>query len=448
MRAIALPACSNAEHAGKEAIVITKGPVDTVLDWNQGCASKGSHEAGFCHPTATDRLGTYTMRTSRFFAAAVLAAGTSVAAVAAGASPTLVTLQTFKGLLPAGSYVMFSGVIENNGLLYGSNSFGGTNKSGTLYSVDPVKRVENALYNFSNNQGAMGELTFYNGNFYGMTQATNTGLQAQNLGSLFEFNPATGSETVLYQFPENSGGGYLFKGRLIECGSGTFCGVTPNGGDEGAGTVYKIDLATGAETDLYHFQGGKDGQNPNGPLLYINGLLYGTTEFGGSSGYGIVFAIDPTTGVETILHSFIGGNDESDSQTLIYNDGTLYGTDSGADSLGQGSLYAIDPVSGNLTVLYSFAGGADGSGPVGLAYVNGMLYGTTLAGGASGLGTVFEFNLATGGKTTLHDFTGKRDGSYPREVMVNNGVLYGTACNCGTGYVGGEYVGTVYKMIP
>jgi uncharacterized repeat protein (TIGR03803 family) len=36
------------------------------------------------------------------------------------------------------------------------------------------------------------------------------------------------------------------------------------------------------------------------------GNLYGTTEFGGASGYGVVFKLD-MTGTETVLYSFTGG---------------------------------------------------------------------------------------------------------------------------------------------
>ena len=66
------------------------------------------------------------------------------------------------------------------------------------------------------------------------------------------------------------------------------------------------------------------------------GNLYGTTEFGGASGQGVVFKLSPG-GTETVLYSFTGGNDgafPNDIGSLIADRaGNLYGTtvNGGAD---------------------------------------------------------------------------------------------------------------------
>ena len=58
---------------------------------------------------------------------------------------------------------------------------------------------------------------------------------------------------------------------------------------------------------LYSFTGGADGAFPFGALVGDHaGNLYGTTPYGGASGYGTVFKLD-TTGKETVLYSFTGG---------------------------------------------------------------------------------------------------------------------------------------------
>jgi uncharacterized repeat protein (TIGR03803 family) len=59
-------------------------------------------------------------------------------------------------------------------------------------------------------------------------------------------------------------------------------------------------IAQSRERVVYHFEGG----NPQGGLIDVNGTLYGTTVGGGESDLGTVFSIDPSTGAETVLHSF------------------------------------------------------------------------------------------------------------------------------------------------
>ena len=58
---------------------------------------------------------------------------------------------------------------------------------------------------------------------------------------------------------------------------------------------------------IYTFQGGNDGAQPTGPLININGLLYGATTYGGidckPNGCGTIFSLT-TSGTETILYKF------------------------------------------------------------------------------------------------------------------------------------------------
>ena len=68
---------------------------------------------------------------------------------------------------------------------------------------------------------------------------------------------------------------------------GKFYGTTVGGGTGAGcnycGTVYSI-TKTGVEKVLYSFQGGNDGNDPQGPLYATGGKLYGTTTTGGGTG--------------------------------------------------------------------------------------------------------------------------------------------------------------------
>jgi uncharacterized repeat protein (TIGR03803 family) len=105
-------------------------------------------------------------------------------------------------------------------------------------------------------------------------------------------NVKTG-KTSAFVFNGNDGGG-PFGGLYVD-GSAIY-GTTAGGGANGVGTVYAID-AIGRERVLYSFcqqKGCTDGESPSGTLASdVEGNLYGTAEFGGEYGPGVVFEITP-----------------------------------------------------------------------------------------------------------------------------------------------------------
>jgi uncharacterized repeat protein (TIGR03803 family) len=185
--------------------------------------------------------------------------------------------------------------------------------------------------------------------------------------------------------------------------NGTLYGTTANGGANGTGgTVFALDPTTGAETVLYSFcsqQNCTDGESPYAGLIDVNGTLYGTTHNGGVAGYGTLFALNPTTGAETVLYSFCSQTNCADGAeplgSVIDVNGTLYGTTvwGGTGSncgLGCGTVFSFNPVTDAEAVLWSFGNGTDGQNPYArLIDLNGKLYGTTVVGGANGDGTAF-----------------------------------------------------------
>ncbi len=138
-------------------------------------------------------------------------------------------------------------------------------------------------------------------------------------------------------------------------------------------------------------------------LTYQDGIFYGTTDAGGGStgcgaspGCGTVFEFNPANRAEHVLYRFTGGSDGGQPQApLIYQGGSLFGTatSGGADSVG-GTVFSVDPTNKTETVLYSFGSNFEnGAVPVaGLIFDNGVFYGTTSLGGFSipGFGTVFS----------------------------------------------------------
>jgi uncharacterized repeat protein (TIGR03803 family) len=154
--------------------------------------------------------------------------------------------------------------------------------------------------------------------------------------------------------------------------AGNLFGTTSYGGDGtcqsvpplGCGTVFKLDTS-GHETVLHSFAvDPMDGAYPYAGLIMGKaGNLYGTTQYGGTgtcgsapqSGCGTVFKLD-TSGNETVLHSFTGGDGAVPFAALIADRvGSLYGTTFYGGTFGFGTVFKLD-TSGNLTVLHSFTG--------------------------------------------------------------------------------------------
>ncbi|HEX4159020.1 MAG TPA: choice-of-anchor tandem repeat GloVer-containing protein [Rhizomicrobium sp.] len=223
------------------------------------------------------------------------------------------------------------------------------------------------------------------------------------------------------------------------------------------------EAARTREKVLHSFGDGTDGVLPHGILLDVNGTLYGTTSEGGASDAGTLFALDPDTGKETLLHSFDYTDGGYPDGGLIDVKGMLYGTTyfggSGGCGTGCGTVFAFDPGTGAEQVLHSFGVGTDGEYPdAGLVAVNGMLYGTTRQGGTglngSGRGTVFAIDRKTGAETVLYSFCSQggqycTDGALPQGDLIDvNGILYGTTTSGGANCEADGGCGTLFSLDP
>lgn len=379
------------------------------------------------------------------------------------------------------------GLIDVNGMLYGTTFSGGRSGGcradggcGTVFSVDLSTGQEKVLYTFcsvpncADGGNPQSGLIDVNGMLYGTTLGGGiTGCGGYGCGTVFSINLRTGKEKTLYSLCRlaNCADGSSPVSGLINM-SGTLYGTTDLGGtnchgeyESGCGTVFSLDPTSGTEKVLYSFcsrQNCTDGAFPSANLIAVNDVLYGTTGGGGMNGWGTVFSLDPGTGTEKVTYSFCGktnctdGADPLDAGLVDVN-GKLYGTTmlGGTNTnycspvyVPCGTVFSIDPGTGAETVLYSFCSEqncADGVAPVGgLIAVDSKLYGTTSQGGdfegdcsATGCGTGFSVDLNTGTQTTLHSFTASPDGDGPLTGMVAvNGTLYGT-----TAWGGGESVG-------
>jgi len=266
-------------------------------------------------------------------------------------------------------------------------------------------------------------------------------------GIVFAINIDGSGFTNLYDFTGQADGANPYAALLLS--GNTLFGTASSGGAFGSGTVFAINTDGTRFTTLHGFSGGGDGGNPWAALLLSGNTLYGTTQAGGSSTRGTVFAVSTTGTGFTTLHSFAGTSDgASPYGGLILSGNVLYGTAHGGGTSGNGTVFALNTDGTGFTNLYSFTAtsgsplaNADGAGPwAGLIVSGNTLFGVAAGGGSSGNGTVFALNTDGTGFTNLYTFTAtsgpnlaNSDGASPVAALsLSGGTLYGTAQVGGT----------------
>ena len=251
----------------------------------------------------------------------------------------------------------YAGVIRDSaGNLYGTTGSGGAGcpspGCGVVYKLDTARNLT-VLYAFTGGADGgfpTGSLTGDSaGNLYG---TTNGGGNTCNCGVVFKLD-RSGNETVLYTFTGTDGDGP--QAGVIRDSAGNLYGTTDFGGTDGYGVVYKVD-ASGRETVLYDFTDGADGANPYAGVIRDSaGNLYGTTLYGGNvaacpatfftpAGCGVVFKLD-TAGNETALYSFTGGADGSVPVAGVIRNpaGILFGTTEQGGTKEVGVVFVLKP---------------------------------------------------------------------------------------------------------
>lgn len=374
-----------------------------------------------------------------------------------GGAPTLTVIHAFAGEAD-GAAPVASLIQASDGDLYGTTTGGGTSGSGTVFRIASPGSipVESVIYSFTG--GADGGYPYAglvegsDGNLYGTTIQGG----ASDAGTVFEISGLGGTpaESVIYSFAAGADGSYP-NASVIQASDGNLYGTTFQGGASNYGTVFRIGNLAGTptETVLYGFVGAADGINPVASLIQAaDGNLYGTTLYGGSGGYGTVFAIGNLAGTptESIVYSFTSGTDGAYpfGSLMQASDGNLYGTTDLGGASNIGTVFEVVNPSGSPGegVLYSFAFLDGGNSYSSLMQASdGNLYGTTYYGGPSDYGTVFRIRNIAGLPTLsyVHGFSGGADGGYPSAALIqaSDGNLYGTT------YAGGaNSAGTVYEL--
>jgi uncharacterized repeat protein (TIGR03803 family) len=293
----------------------------------------------------------------------------------------------------------YSGLTRDKaGDFYGTTLYGGTQGGfGTVFKLRPSGK-QTILHSFAGTPDGEDPRSVLvrdaAGDLYGTTQYGGT---QGGFGTVFKLD-TKGKLTLLHSFSGTPDGEDPYAG-LLRDKAGNLYGTTQYGGSGGGyGTVFKLD-AKSKLTQLHSFAGTPDGVNPVAGLWRdAAGNLYGTTYYGGTNGgYGTVFKLNGK-GKLTLLHSFAGMPDGQNPHARLIRDsaGNFYGTTFYGGASGYGTVFKLD-AAGTLTILHSFNDSPDGAHPIAGLILDkaGNLYGTTSDGGDlscgfSGCGTVFK----------------------------------------------------------
>jgi len=228
----------------------------------------------------------------------------------------------------------------------------------------------------------------------------------------------------------------------------TLFGTTAGGGENGEGTVFSMNADGRGFTLLHEFVGGEnDGREPRAGLIFTDSRLFGTTASGGDNEAGTLFSINSDGSDFMLLHEFAGGGSDGErpAADLALSGSALFGTtlQGGDDNLG--TIFSISTDGSGFRLLHEFAGGNDdGRDPRGRLTLSGStLFGTTYGGGGFDQGAVFRINTDGSGFMLLHEFEGgDNDGRLPNGGLVVRGsTLFGSTNS------GGDFDrGTVYQI--
>jgi len=198
------------------------------------------------------------------------------------------------------------GLLLSSNILYGTTSGGGTGNAGTVYSINIDGLGYTNLHNLSissDGAGPRGGLVLVGNTLYG----TASGGGSFGDGTVFAVNTNGTGFTNLYSFQGYffTNAGYVYTGTgpnggLVLSGN-TLYGTAQSGGAGSSGTIFSV-LTNGTVFLVRHTftaltgvnSTNSDGGYPAAGLVLAGNTLYGTTDAGGSSGFGTLFNFSST----------------------------------------------------------------------------------------------------------------------------------------------------------
>ncbi len=250
----------------------------------------------------------------------------------------------------------------SNNKLYGTTLFGGVNDNGTIFCYDINSNTFTKLHDFDSINGrrpGSNLIQASDDRLYGTTQDGNPSsiiysydIQSQNFNTVYTLNDTDGQNASGTIFQDNDG--YIY-GTTINSG------LLPGS----SGSMFKFNPATGSFKSLYSLKLSTGIWPYSGLTKAGNGLIYGLTTDGATGGYGSLFVFDPLVDSSFAIASQLKSmniRDAKNALTLASN-GILYSTTYYTGSAGGGALFSYNPATGIVDTLFKFKSAATGLNP-------------------------------------------------------------------------------------
>jgi uncharacterized repeat protein (TIGR03803 family) len=227
---------------------------------------------------------------------------------------------------------------------------------------------------------------------------TQTGGSSGGYGIIFKIKPDGTGYAKLHDFSGGINGSFPVSTLISD---GTFLyGMTNRGGTgscpDGCGIIFKIKPDGTGYSKIFSFSGTSNGSGPVASLIYDGNFLYGVTPDGGTNDQGVIFKIKSDGTAYSKLHDFYYPSGGAPFGSLI-SDGTfLYGLTHGGGINNRGAMFQIKSDGTSYSKLFDFDS-ISGRFPMGTLVSDGsLLYGMTSGGGTGtctpDCGTIFKFH--------------------------------------------------------
>ncbi len=273
------------------------------------------------------------------------------------------------------------------------------------------------------------------GALYVATNASGT----SGYGQIFRLNADGTGYTIIHAFALFATDGFG-PNNLIEGSDGVLYGTTNGGGSlTNKGCIFKLNKDGSGYAILHVFGALSDGYSPSALIEGSDGALYGTMQTGGTSqNYGVVFRMNKDGSGYTVLRYLLSSSDGSGPRGLTEGPGgALYGVTASGGTGSAGTVFKLNKDGSNFVVLKNL-GGTNGSAARSgvLAASDGALYGTTTTGGSVNRGVVYRVTADGSSFTVLHNFLGTTTDGGRLDARLTegpNGALYGVTFGGGSG---------------
>ena len=317
--------------------------------------------------------------------------------------------------------------LDSSGNILVIDPFASTNRSVALFRVNPANGSRTLVSDFNNSaQGPLGVEPFGVAAVppqprLGDILVIDPEAGANSNGALFIVDVFNGSRSLISNFGMKRSG----RIRRFPVWSGDrffreYTGYRP-GSRTDNGQLFRVNTANGNRTSVSLFGNsfqGPVGVEPTGVAVDSSGIILVTDPFAGTSGRGLLFRVNPTTGNRTVLSDF--GNSAQGTLgfdpygVVVDASGNILVIDLDAGTNGRGTLFRVNPSTGSRTVISDFGNNAQGTlgnNPTGVALgSSGTILVIDQTAGTSFSGALFGVNPSNGNRTMISDFGNSAQG--------------------------------------